>query len=338
MLSKKLKWTLVGAGFLFGLIVLGGAICQAVAESEDLARFPAPGKLIDVDGHLMHIYCRGAGSPTVVVELGVGAIASSWDEIHRKMSLVTRVCLYDRAGLGYSEPVDYWPRARQIAERLDKLLRGADIDDDLILVGWSAGGVYAREFYRQRPERIRAMLLLDSSHEQQARRLPPSLRAGGNSALEFARFLAPLGLVRLSGLVETRFESFRGTDELRARLIALYEQSHVVGAMLRESQAFDLDIDGDPPTSLDDLPLIVLTEGKPIENESIPPAELEYERRSREVKTELQRELAALSTRGRQIVATQSGHGIQTDQPELVMASLMELVELVRTEAQDRAD
>jgi pimeloyl-ACP methyl ester carboxylesterase len=221
---------------------------------------------------------------------------------------------------------------------LDKLLRGAGIDDDLILVGWSAGGVYAREFYRRRPEKIRAMLLLDSSHEQQARRLPAPPQAGSNSALEFARFLAPLGLVRLSGLVKTRFESFRGTDELRARLIALYEQSHVVGAMLRESQAFDLDIDGDLPTSLDDLPLIVLTASKPLVTESISPTEPEYERRRREVKHELQRELAALSTRGRQIVAIRSGHGIQTDQPELVIESLTELVRLVRNEARGRAD
>jgi pimeloyl-ACP methyl ester carboxylesterase len=338
MLAKMLKRALVGAGSLLVLIVLGGVIYQAVAESEDMARFPAPGKLIDVDGHLMHIHCRGEGSPTAVVELGVGAIASSWDEIHRQMSLVTRVCLYDRAGLGYSEPIDYWPRAPQVAELLDKLLRGAGIDDDLILVGWSAGGVYAREFYRRRPEKIRAMLLLDSSHEQQARRLPAPPQAGSNSALEFARFLAPLGLVRLSGLVKTRFESFRGTDELRARLIALYEQSHVVGAMLRESQAFDLDIDGDLPTSLDDLPLIVLTASKPLVTESISPTEPEYERRRREVKHELQRELAALSTRGRQIVAIRSGHGIQTDQPELVIESLTELVRLVRNEARGRAD
>lgn len=335
MMLKMLKWALVGAGSLLVLIVLGGAIYQAVAESKDLARFPAPGKLIDVDGHLMHIDCRGEGSPTAVVELGIGAIASSWDEIHRQMGLVTRVCLYDRAGLGYSEPIDYSPRAPQVAERLDKLLHGAGIDDDLILVGWSAGGVHAREFYRRRPERIRAMLLLDSSHEQQARRLPPPSRAGNNSALVFARFLAPLGLVRLSGLVKTRFESFRGTDELRTRLIALYEQSHVVGAMLKESQAFDLDINGDPPTSLDDIPLIVLTEGKPIETESISPTELEFERQSQEIKHELQRELASLSTRGRQVLATRSGHGIQTDQPELVIASLTELVQLVRTEARD---
>jgi len=177
------------------------------------------------------------------------------------------------------------------------------------------------------------MLLLDSSHEQQARRQPSSPRTGGNPALELARYLAPLGLVRASGLVERRFESFRGPDALKARLVALYEQSHVPAAMLRESQAFDLDIDGGPPASLGDLPLIVLSAGKPIEGESMPAAEAAYLRRKREVDLELQRELAALSTRGRQIVATRSGHGIQSDQPELVIESLRELVRQVRENA-----
>jgi len=335
MLKKLLKWTLTGVVSVLVLIVLGGAIYQAASESRDLARFPAPGRLVDVDGHLMHIDCRGDGSPTVLVELGLSAVASSWDEIHCQMALVTRVCFYDRAGLGYSEPIDYPARAPQVAELLDKLLRKAGIEDDLILVGWSAGGVYIREFHRQRPGRVGAMLLLDSSHEQQASRVPDPPQAGGDSVLELARYLAPLGLVRLSGLVKSRFESFRGSDELKTRLIALYEQSHVIETMLRESEAFDLDIDGAPPMSLGNLPLIVITQGKPIEaSASTSPEELEYLLRERKSKHELQRELALLSTRGRLIIATESGHGIHSDQPELVIESLQQLVQKVRNEAQ----
>ena len=332
-LMKLLKWLSVVVGSLAALVLVGGPTYQAISESRDLARFPAPGRLVEVDGSLMHIDCRGLGSPTVVVELGLSAVASSWDEIHQQMAPVTRVCLYDRAGLGYSEPIDHSTRAPEVAERLHSLLGNAEIGGDLILVGWSAGGLYAREFYRLYPERVRAMLLVDSSHEQQARRLPASARDGSDSALRMARYLAPLGLVRLSGMVKARFGSFRGPDELRARLIALYEQSHVVGTMLGESDAFDYDIDGDPPTSLGDLPLIVLSPGAPIDaSEPMSSEELEYLERSQEVRDDLQIELASLSARGKQIIAAESGHAIQFDQPELLIESIAELVQVVRGE------
>lgn len=288
---------------------------------------------MDVDGHSMHIHCLGQGSPTVVLEQGLTGVSSAWGEIQRQTALLTRVCAYDRAGLGYSEPIDRPTRAPEVAELLSKLLRNAGIDDDLVLVGWSAGGIYIREFFRQHPERVKAMLFVESSHEQQARRYPdpPAGRGGGDSALKIARYLAPFGLVRLSGMVKSRFESYSGSDDLKARLIAIYEQSHIVGAMLRESEAFNFDLDGDPPTSLGDLPLIVLSQGRPDEvSTTMSEEEQEYVQRKREVERELQRELTSLSTRGRQVTATESGHAIPSDQPELLIESAKELVQLVR--------
>lgn len=326
-----LEWLAIGFAALAISIVAGGAVYQAVSERRDLARFPPPGRLVEVDGRLMHIHCRGRGSPTVVLEQGLNGVASTWDGIHRQMARVTRTCAYDRAGLGYSEPLDHPTRAPEVAERLYKLLQHAGIDDDLILVGWSAGGIYIRALQRLHPERIKAMLFLDSSHEQQARRLPPSPRTNSNATLELARYLAPIGLVRLIGLVEQRFQSFEGPDELRRRLIVLYEQSHVVATMLRESDAFNQDIDGDPPTPLGDLPVIVLVAGRDDgSDETMSEAQLEALRQRKEVKRELQRELAALSTRGRLVVAEESGHAIFSDQPELVIELFEELVRQVR--------
>jgi len=148
------------------------------------------------------------------------------------------------------------------------LLIGAGIDDDLILVGWSAGGVYIREYHRQYPEKIKALLFVDSSHEQQANRLPQSSDSGnGNdAALRIGKYLAPLGLIRLSGAVDRRVEASSGSDELKARLKAIYHQSHTLSAVLKESDAFNFDIAStQPPASLGDLPLNVLTRGKPLE-------------------------------------------------------------------------
>jgi pimeloyl-ACP methyl ester carboxylesterase len=333
MLVKK--WLLRLLGGVLGLVLAlaaAGALYQELSERRDMSRFPPPGELVEVEGRRMHIDCRGEGSPTVVVELGLTEAASLWGEMHDDMARLTRVCLYDRAGLGYSAPVRRTAVASEVAERLDQLLAAAGIDDDLVLVGFSAGGLYVRELARRSPERVRAMLLIDSTHEQQGARQPEPLEPNSDTALRLARYLGPLGVVRLSGMVRARFERFRGPDELRDRLVALYEQSHTGATMLREWGAFELDTHGEAPSPLGDLLLIVLSEGRPIDA-SATGARRAYLEEKREVDIEMQRELAALSTRGRQIVATESGHAIHRDQPELVLDSLRELVEAVLAES-----
>jgi hypothetical protein len=116
---------------------------------------------------------------------------------------------------------------------------------------------------------------------------------------------------------------------LKPQLIALYEQSHVIETMLNESESFTLDTSSkQPPASLDDLPLIVLTAGKP--EDAGPDATPDFVQETEKVRVELQRELAALSTNGKQIIATQSGHALHYDQPELLIAAIEDLVQRVR--------
>ena len=331
--KKVIKWFLAGLGCLLAIVLVGGRIYQAVAQSSDLARYPAPGRLVDVAGHLMHIHCQGQGRPTVVIEQGLGNVSSAWDEIHKQIARTTRVCAYDRAGMGYSEPVAKPLRAAEVAGLLQKLLLGAGIDDDLILVGWSAGGLYIREFHQQFPDKVKAMLFVDSSHEQQANRLPHLPGEGRDTTMVIAKYAAPFGLVRLSGIVNNQMEAFQGSDELKSNLVAIYHQSHAIEAMLNESDAFTLDIQSSqPPAPIGDLPLIVLTQGKPVEvSENMSPdMTLEYLQETRIRWNEMQLELAALSTQGRQIIATESGHGIHADQPDLLIDSVNELVQSVR--------
>lgn len=330
-LVKKWLWGLLGGALA---LAAAGVLYQEIAERRDLARFPPRGELLEVDGRRMHIDCRGQGSPTVVVELGLTEAAALWSEMHDDMARLTRVCIYDRAGLGYSAPVARLPVASEVAGRLEKLLAAAGIDDDLVLVGWSAGGLYVRELARRSPERVRAMLLIDSTHEQQGDRQPEPLEPNSASALHLARYLGPFGVIRLSGMVENRFERYQGPEEMRERLVALYQQSHIGATMLREWEAFELDTHGEPPTRLGDLPLIVLSEGRPIDD-SATGEQRAYLEKKRAVDIELQHELTELSTRSRQIVATKSGHAIHRDQPELVLESARELVELVRAESSE---
>jgi pimeloyl-ACP methyl ester carboxylesterase len=261
----------------------------------------------------MHIHCIGEGSPTVILELGIGSASFAWYDIHRQISQITRTCAYDRAGLGYSEPSDQAKRATDVAATLHELLIRAGIDDELVLVGWSAGGIYVREFYQKFPKQVVGMVLVDSSHEQQARRLPKESGGGADPALNIAKHLAPFGLIRLSGLLEKRVAASPASDEAKAYLRVTYQFSHVLDTVASESDAFNHDIDDDePPATLGSLPLIVLAAGRTDQAVTLP----------------LQRELAALSTNGRLVVAKDSGHSIQVDQPQLIIDSVRDLVRL----------
>ena len=324
LVLKILKWLVVSVAGIVVVALIAGRVYQEISESRDLERYPPPGQMIDIDGHLMHINCIGEGSPTVMLELGVGSASVSWYDLHKRLSEITKTCAYDRAGLGYSEPSGQPKRATDVAERLQKLLRNAGIDDELILVGWSAGGVYVREFFRRYPENVGGMLLVDSSHEQQASRMPTTSGGGADPALEIAKHLAPFGLLRLSGVLKQRVASSLGSDDAKAYLNVTYHLSHVLDTVSQESAAFNLDMDAErPPSPVGDLPLIVLTRGAPEEDAGVSREQMQQER---EAWMRLQRELTALSTNGRQIIAEESGHNIHADQPQLVIDAVKNLV------------
>jgi hypothetical protein len=150
--------------------------------------------------------------------------------------------------------------------------------------------------------------------------MPQAVGTGSDPALKVARRLAPFGLVRISGIVDGRIERGAGSAELKSRLKAIYNQSHILNTVWRESEAFDLDIDaGRPPAPVGDLPLIVLTRGTSDESQE-----------ETDAWNQLQRELMQLSTNGKQVIASESGHHIYADQPDLVVQSIEELVLLVR--------
>jgi pimeloyl-ACP methyl ester carboxylesterase len=269
----------------------------------------------------MHIFCQGQGTPTVVVEQGIGAQSLGWAPLNERMSAITAVCAYDRAGMGYSDPLDHPTPATEVARRLHALLEKAGINGDIVLVGWSAGGMYSREYYRQFPERVKGMVLVDSSHEQQLFRLGDP-DTGYVNPLELDRYLAPLGWLRLSGDVEARFAASPLPTPIRERLIALNLKSNTPRSMLAEGQGFRADLQANraPPT-LGDLPLVVLSEGNP--NSPF------MQERIRSW-FQLQDELAHLSTNGRHVVATRSAHAIHRTEPDLIVNAVRDVVTSAR--------
>src|SRR6266542_6487257 len=151
---------------VIALVALGGAgaIYQAVATALDQRAYPPPGQLVDVGGYKLHISCSGTGSPTVILEAGLANPSSIWGWIQPEVAKSTRVCAYDRAGVGWSDPGPEPRDAQHIATELHCLLQNAGIPRPYILVGWSYGGLYVRMYAGTYPDEVAGMVLLDSSH------------------------------------------------------------------------------------------------------------------------------------------------------------------------------
>jgi pimeloyl-ACP methyl ester carboxylesterase len=147
------------------LLVLGGAgsVYESIAEANDARAYPAPGRMIDVGGYRLHLNCVGAGSPTVVIEAALGDSSLSWSSsVQPAAGRTTRVCTYDRAGMGYSDPGPLPRTAERFVEELHTVLLRADEPGPYVLVGHSLGGLPVRVFAHKYPTEMVGVVLVDS--------------------------------------------------------------------------------------------------------------------------------------------------------------------------------
>ena len=144
------------------LAALSGGV-ETAAEAVDAQAHPAPGRLIDVGGHRLHLHCTGAGSPTVVLEAGGAEMSSNLGRITTAVARHTRVCAYDRAGRGWSEPASTPPSGSQIAVDLHTLLEHGGASGPYVVAGHSFGGLYVRTFAALYPSEVAGMVLADST-------------------------------------------------------------------------------------------------------------------------------------------------------------------------------
>jgi pimeloyl-ACP methyl ester carboxylesterase len=125
---------------------------------------------LDVGAHKLYINCEGRvrkGIPVVVMDSGLGNSSESWLGIQPRVAEFARVCIYDRAGLGNSDPSTHMQSSRQIAADLHELLAGAGVGKSLVLVGHSFGGINVRTYASMYPKEVVGMVLVDSTHEEQ---------------------------------------------------------------------------------------------------------------------------------------------------------------------------
>src|SRR5512141_1156465 len=142
------KWLLWLGGMLAVLLVLliAGAVYESLSEAADARAYPPPGKMVDVGGYRLHLNCTGSGSPTVVIDTGWGDASAGWGWVQLEVAKTTRICTYDRAGMGWSE-VSPQPRtAREFAKELHTLLANAHEAGPYVLVGHSLAGYTVRVY------------------------------------------------------------------------------------------------------------------------------------------------------------------------------------------------
>ncbi|MEZ5558102.1 MAG: alpha/beta hydrolase [Pseudomonadales bacterium] len=323
-------------GALIALLIVAGAAYQWWAERRDAAAYPMPGALVEVDatGRRLHLYCSGTtaepGAPTVVLESGLTAPFAAWRQVQSAVETGARVCSYDRAGMGWSDPSPNPTRTSYVVEDLERLLDRGGVAGPLLLVGWSAGGVFVRAFAARNPRRVAGMVLVDSSHESQGLRLPAEPGSAGMlRMLEICRATAWSGVVRLGGAMNQILAGQPLPEALRAEQLALFNRTSYCSGVMREVDGFPQDVRQEHgPSTLGELPLIVITRGRPMTSDDAPPgADPAFADEVNRVWSQLQNELAALSSHSEHWFAEHSGHAIPYDQPEIVVRAINRLLD-----------
>ena len=238
------------------LAAVGGGY-EKVSEVRDASVMT--GRLIDVGDHTMRISCTGSGSPTVILEPGLGEageMMAGW--IQPGVATSTQVCVYDRPGRGWSEAPAQPQDAIANAADLHALLARADVDGPYVLVGHSSGGAYVKVYAAQYPDQVAGMVLLDAQPSEAMTRLPSYARlyAGMRKGMALAPSLARTGAMRLfyktamAGLPPSVRDEVRTGWSTPSQYRSLRDELVALPQALTESQ--DL-------TSIGAKPLVVLT-------------------------------------------------------------------------------
>src|SRR5215831_2425371 len=301
------------------LLVLGAVVAGRAQES-----YPPPGTLVDVGARRLHLYCTGSGRPTVILEAGASSFAIDWALVQPQVARTNRVCSYDRAGYGWSEPAAYDMRGEDAVRSLHKALDLLGERPPYVLVGHSMGGRYVRLFALAYPSEVKALVLVDAEHEDglyigfagkavpisslsddefDAAWKPPvgPPPAVPEQQLQAAHLKLPLELQPIRLQLQRRFFSamYSATPDAMRQTM---RSEHAALRTLHQLSARE-------EHPLHDLPLVILTRGLD-EN----PARLRS-----------QQALVRLSSHAKQIVVDDSDHEIQLFRPDVVIQTIADV-------------
>ena len=315
------------SALLLGLVLLAAAAYEHVGAWRDRRVLKQIGRSVDIGGRTLNIHCAGEGTPTVVFVSGRTAPGYVWTPAQRGVSAFTRACWYDRADLGWSDsgPDPAWGDAA--ARDLHVLAQNAGLMPPLVMVGHSLGGHIIRLYQHAYPGEVSGMVFADAAHEDAGtiqgmphRDRPPIPRS---VILGLSVVLGRLGMWRFMSSPPGPPPKHWNADEWDI-LARLRRQRNVLLADAKVGPGYATDDLVRSAGGLEDMPLIVLTQGSPIQDPHSTEAGV------RRGWVDLQRRLAERSRRGRQVLVPNSGHGIPQEAPDAVIDAVREIVTEVR--------
>jgi pimeloyl-ACP methyl ester carboxylesterase len=296
-----------------------------------------PGRMVDIGGYRLNLYCVGKGGPTVVLEAGGGWGAVAWTGIQRKLAdrAKVRVCSYDRAGMNFSDPGPVVRKPGDDVTDLHALLKAARVGAPYVLVGWSAGGVIARRYAYQYPDQVAGLITVDGStydfaevkrtalNPQVRETLTKCLHAAQNGSFDTdtalfdrcAPIVNPLNFVPAMQKQLARYTRDPATYE---RTLASFERVEATGKELREMRK-----------SYGALPLRVIVAGNHFGDpttDDAPLSEADFVRHSYQI--------ATLSTNAQMIVIPEMTHAAQLERPAEILPIIADLVAKIREQGQ----
>lgn len=322
ILDHLFLWFALGVALC---LVMTGSIYESVCRRRDARQYPPLGQLIDVGGHRLHVLSKGTEGPTVVIEQGAGGPSLAWFDLQEQIATFARVCLYDRAGYQWSDPVS-GPRSLQDRVKdLHILLAKADLPRPYVLVAHSYGGFLVRLFARDYRESVAGLVLIDTPDASVYFRNTVLSRYSQIAGVMIAmKFLSAVGLPRiLQHLFAKRTDNAASkvSGQITAGMVRreyFAAASDDIASLKRASQWLR---QSDALGLLGDIPLVVITHGQPFPG---PFVVLEEGWR------EGQEKLAALSTNSVLIVADKANHMIYQDEPRVVVDAIQSVVAAVR--------
>jgi pimeloyl-ACP methyl ester carboxylesterase len=308
---------------VIGLKLLALAAVAGPARAE--FDYSPPGRMVPIGNTTLHLACVGDGSPTVIVDTGLGEPALEWLPVQGRVRHHARICLYDRAGYGWSD-VGRFPRtSSRIANELYALLTRSGEQGPFVLVGHSFGGMNVQLFARRYAYLVAGVVLVDASNPAQIGRLD----------IPVQQSLSDARVQSMGGVPSHQFMAApvipQDVEEGSPQMLGLLQMSRPVAMQTVASEyknfQFSAQLTTRNPGRFPPVPLVVLSRGM---GET---AGAGWAHRNEETWQSLQGELVKLSPRSAQIVAHGSGHSIHVQQPELVADAITMVVDFARADA-----
>jgi len=321
---KILEWVLLSLATLIAVVSAVSSAANAMILHH--VRALTPGRVYLVSGYRMHLNCIGSGSPTLILDAGLGNDSLIWGGVQPALAKRTSVCAYDRAGWGLSQPVPGPQDANHIADQLHGLVDAAGIHGPVVLMGHSIAGIYIRAYASRYPAQIAGLIFVDASTPLQDEDpvLGPKMPHGSPPwmRLLIVKAVMALGVPRWLGACSRHLPGFSAeAQKLQDADFCDPRVDAGIGEMLHFHQSGEETVHDGP---YGDLPVLVL---------SSDPAKQIADHQSRvevDAWERMQENLKHLSTHSRRIIARGSGHNIHLDRPDLIEREVPLFVEQIR--------